>query len=47
VKGAEEEMNRFCGFPTGSRMIGLIYLGHGTRETPPRDRPAPEINWLG
>lgn len=47
VKGAEEEMNGFCGFPTGSRMIGLIYLGHGTRETPPRDRPAPEINWLG
>jgi nitroreductase len=47
VKGAEEEMNGFCGFPTDSRMIGLIYLGHGTRETPPRDRPAPEINWLG
>lgn len=47
VKGAEEEMNGFCAFPTGSRMIGLIYLGHGTRETPPRDRPAPEINWLG
>lgn len=47
VKGAEAEMNEFCGFPEGATMIGLVYLGHGTRKTPPRDRPAPEVNWLG
>ena len=47
VKGAESEMNAFCGFPEGATMIGLVYMGHGTRETPPRDRPAPEVNWLG
>ena len=47
VKGAESEMNTFCGFPEGATMIGLVYMGHGTRETPPRDRPAPEVNWLG
>lgn len=47
VKGAEAEMNAFCGFPEDATMIGLVYLGHGTRETPPRDRPAPEVNWLG
>lgn len=47
VKGAEGAMNEFCGFPGDATMIGLVYLGHGTRETPPRDRPAPEVNWLG
>lgn len=46
VKGAGIEMNAFCGFPEGSTMIGLVYLGWGTRETPPRDRPAPDVNWL-
>jgi nitroreductase len=44
--GAEAEMNAFCGFPEGSTMIGLVYLGHGTRDTPPKDRPEPIVNWL-
>lgn len=46
VKGAEQAMNSFCGFEDGATMIGLVYLGWGTRETPPRDRPAPVVNWL-
>lgn len=46
VKGASEAMNRFCGFPEDATMIGLVYLGWGTRETPPRDRPAPAVTWL-
>ena len=46
AKGAEQQMNTFCGFPDGSTMIGLVYLGWGTRETAPRERPAPVVNWL-
>ena len=46
AKGAEQAMNTFCGFPDGTTMVGVIYLGWGTRETPPRDRPAPVVNWL-
>ena len=44
--GAGAEMNAFCGFPPDSTVIGLVYLGHGTRETPPRDRPEPVVTWL-
>ncbi len=44
--GAEAEMNAFCGFPQDSTMIGLVYLGHGTRDTPPKDRPDPVVTWL-
>ena len=47
AKGAAGEMNSFCGFPDGATMIGLVYVGWGTRETPPRDRPAAVVNWLG
>ena len=47
MSGAEAEMNSFCGFETDATMIGLVYLGHGTRPAPSRDRPAPVVNWLG
>ena len=46
AKGAEDAMNAFCGFPADATMIGLVYMGWGTRETPPRDRPDPVVNWL-
>lgn len=46
AKGAAAEMNSFCGFPAGSTMVGVVYVGWGTRETPPRERPAPAVNWL-
>ena len=46
AKGVEQQMNAFCGFPDGSTMIGLVYLGWGTRDTAPRERPAPVVNWL-
>ncbi|MGA1361892.1 MAG: nitroreductase family protein [Ilumatobacteraceae bacterium] len=46
MSGAEAAMNEFSGFEPGSRMLGLVYLGHGTRPAPPRDRPAPVVNWL-
>lgn len=46
MTGAEAVMNGFCGFEPGARMIGLVYLGHGTRTAPPRDRPSPTVNWL-
>lgn len=44
--GADAEMNSFCGFPEGSTMIGLVYLGHRTRDAPTRDRPEPSVTWL-
>ena len=47
MSGAEAEMNSFCGFEADATVIGLVYLGHGTRPAPPRDRPAPVVNWLG
>jgi nitroreductase len=46
MSGAEAVMNEFCGFEQGARMLGLVYLGHGTRSAPPRERPAPIVNWL-
>lgn len=46
MSGAEAEMNSFCGFEAGARMLGLVYLGHGTRPAPARDRPEPVVNWL-
>ncbi|MFM8794079.1 MAG: nitroreductase family protein [Acidimicrobiales bacterium] len=46
MTGAETVMTGFCGFEADARMIGLVYLGHGTRPAPPRDRPAPTVNWL-
>lgn len=46
MSGAEAVMNAFCGFAPGSRMLGLVYLGHGTRPAPPRDRPEPVVTWL-
>ena len=47
MSGAEAEMNSFCGFEADATMIGLVYLGHGTRPAPPRERPAPVVNWFG
>jgi nitroreductase len=44
--GAEAETNSFCGFPEGTAPIGLVYLGHGTRDTPSKDRPEPVVTWL-
>ena len=46
AKGADDAMNTFCGFPDASTIVGLVYVGWGTRDTPPRDRPAPAVNWL-
>lgn len=44
--GAGGTINDFCGFPPGATVIGLVYLGWGTRETATRERPAPVVNWL-
>lgn len=46
MSGSETVMNEFCGFEPGCRMLGLVYLGHGTRPAPPRERPEPVVTWL-
>ena len=46
AKGANPAMAAFCGFAETDHVLGLVYLGHSTRSTPPRDRPDPAVTWF-
>jgi hypothetical protein len=39
-------MVEFCQFDDTAHVVGIIYLGWGTREAVPKERPAPHVNWL-
>lgn len=46
AKGANSAMTRFCGFAETDHVVGIIYLGHSTRPSPPRERPEPDVTWI-
>jgi nitroreductase len=46
AKGAQHTMTQFCQFEDTDHVVGIIYVGWGTREPVTKDRPAPHVNWL-
>ena len=46
AKGTQHTMTSFCGFDPTDQVIGIIYLGWGTREPVARERPEPVVKWL-
>lgn len=46
AKGTQHTMTSFCGFDPTDQIIGIIYLGWGTREPVARERPEPVVKWL-
>lgn len=46
AKGTHHVMNQFCQFSESDHVIGIIYLGWGTREGVTKERPEPHVNWL-
>jgi len=46
AKRTNHTMVEFCQFDDTAHVAGIIYLGWGTREAVPKERPAPHVNWL-
>jgi nitroreductase len=45
-KGANDDVARHCGWPAGTHVTAMIYLGWPTRTLPDRERPAPAISYF-
>ena len=45
-KGADSDVARMCGFESGSKIAGIIYVGWASITVAPPDRPAPIVNRL-
>lgn len=45
--GANDAVARFCGFPSGTGIVAMIYLGWPTDSPRGVERPEPRINRLG
>jgi nitroreductase len=45
AKGANDVVAQWCGFPDGTFVAALIYLGWATTAVAPPDRPAPTITY--
>jgi nitroreductase len=41
--GANDEVAKFCGFPSGTTIVAMIYLGWPTDVPKGFERPAPRI----
>ncbi|CAB4553940.1 MAG: hypothetical protein F2545_01935 [Actinobacteria bacterium] len=46
AKGTHSTMTQFCQFDDTDHVVGIVYLGWGTREAVTKDRPAPVVHWL-
>lgn len=46
-KGANEAVAAHCGWPTGTHITAMIYLGWATVTLPDRERPAANIKYFG
>jgi nitroreductase len=46
AKGTHHTMTQFCQFDDTDHVVGIIYLGWGTREGVAKERPAPIVRWL-
>jgi nitroreductase len=45
-KGANEVVADHCGFPSGTHITAMIYVGWPSREIPPGQRPPASIRWF-
>ena len=45
-KGADADVARLCGFESGSKIAGIIYVGWASSAVEPPVRPAPIVNRL-
>ena len=46
-KGANDPVASHCGWPNGTHITAMIYLGWPTRTLPDRERPAANIKYFG
>lgn len=46
AKGTNHTMTTFCDFDSTDHVVGIIYLGWGTREPVAHDRPDPIVKWM-
>lgn len=47
AKGANSAITEFCGMDPTDSVIGIVYVGHPTRQAAPVERPAPRITHRG
>ncbi len=45
-KGADHAVTDLCGWPTGTHVTAIVYLGWASTEVQAPDRPAPDITFL-
>ena len=45
-KGANDDVAKHCGWPEGTHITAMIYLGWPTRTLPERERPEPAITYF-
>ena len=45
-KGANDDVAKHCGWPQGTHITAMVYLGWPTRTLPDRERPAPAITYF-
>jgi nitroreductase len=46
AKGTHSTMTQFCQFDDTDHVVGIVYLGWGTRESVTKERPDPTVHWL-
>ena len=45
-KGANDDVAKHCGWPEGTHITAMLYLGWPNRDIPDRERPAPAITYF-